>query len=144
MGNPGAERPLSQVVHQRRATRHYQAIPVPEDDLNKILEAGLAAPSGYNLQPWRFVVVRDPEQRKRLREAAMGQSKVEEAPAVIIACGDSQGWKNGDMEEMISLAASHGYGGPAEHESARRNITKFLGGVPGALGGIGPDLAVWV
>src|SRR5437667_6723653 len=122
-----AEKSIIQAIDERRATLHYQTTAVQEDDLRRILEAALAAPSGYNLQPWRFVVVRDPEQRKRLREAAMGQSKVEEAPAVIVACGDSQGWKNGDMEEMISLAASHGYGGPAEHESARRNITKFLG-----------------
>src|SRR3989442_15572319 len=106
-----AEKPLSQTIEERRATRHYEPTAVLEDDLRRILEAGLAAPSGYNLQPWRFVVVRDPEQRKRLREAAMGQSKVEEAPAVIIACGDSQGWKNGDMEVMISLGASQGYGG---------------------------------
>ena len=144
MGNPGPERPLSQMVHQRRATRHFQVIPVPEDDLNKILAAGLAAPSGYNLQPWRFVVVRDPEQRKRLREVAMGQAKVEEAPVVIVACGDTQGWKNGDLEEMLRLAESHGHGGPSERESARRNIINFLGGSPGPLGGIGPDLAVWV
>ncbi len=45
---------------------------------------------------------------------------------------------------MIRLAVSHGYGRPVEHESARRNITKFLGTAPGTLGGIGPDLAVWV
>lgn len=139
-----AEKSFSQAIDERRATRHYQPTAVQEDDLRRILEAALAAPSGYNLQPWRFVVVRDPEQRKRLREAAMGQSKVEEAPAVIVACGDSQGWKNGDLDEMIRLAANHGYGGPAEHESARRNITKFLGAVPGTLGAIGPDLAVWV
>ena len=96
-----AEKSFSQAINERRATRHYRPTAVQEDDLRRILEAALAALSGYNLQPWRFVVVRHPEQRKRLREAAMGQSKVEEAPAVIVACGDSQGWKNGDLDEMI-------------------------------------------
>jgi nitroreductase len=56
--------------------------------LSAILRAGLEAPSGYNLQPWHFVVVRNPEQKRRLREAAMGQAKVEEAGAVIVCCGD--------------------------------------------------------
>src|SRR5207245_5691333 len=87
LANSMAEKPFSRAIQERRATRHYEPTAVQEDDLRRILEAGLAAPSGYNLQPWRFVVVRDPEQRKRLRKAAMGQSKIEEAPAVIVACG---------------------------------------------------------
>ena len=58
--------------------------------LKKILRAGLEAPSSsYNMQPWRFVVVRDPEQRKRLRLAAMNQEQVEQTPVVIVACGDT-------------------------------------------------------
>jgi nitroreductase len=43
--------------------------------------------SGYNLQPWRFIVVRDKEHRKRLRKAAMDQEKLSEAPVVLIAVG---------------------------------------------------------
>jgi nitroreductase len=139
-----AERLLSEVVRLRRATKHFDSAPVTDHDLRTILTAGLEAPSGYNLQPWRFIVVRDPEQRKLLRQASMGQAKIEEAPVVIVGCGDTQGWRNGDLEEMLHLAAIHGYGGPAEHESTRRNVTKFLGGDPGVIGGIGPDLAVWV
>jgi nitroreductase len=138
------EKLLSEVVRQRRATQHYQSTPIPDDDLRKILFAGLGAPSGYNLQPWRFVVVRDLGQRRLLRQAAMGQAKVQEAPVVIVACGDTQGWAHGDLEEMLRLAEIHGYGSPSDHENVRHNVTKFLGGVPGTVGGIGPDLAVWV
>ncbi len=144
MTSQAAEMLLSKAITLRRATQRYDSQPVLDDDLRKILTAGLEAPSGFNLQPWRFIVVRDPGQRKLLGQASMGQAKVEEAPVVIVACGDTKGWCNGDLEEMLQLAAVHGYGGPEEHESARRNIKKFLGGVPGALGGIGPDLAVWV
>lgn len=144
MTSQPTEKLLSKAITLRRATQHYESMSVAEDDLRKILSAGLEAPSGFNLQPWRFIVVRDPARRKLLREAAMNQAKVEEAPVVIVACGDTHGWCNGDLEEMLRLAAVHGYGGPAEHESVRRNITKFLGGTPGMMGGIGPDLAVWV
>jgi len=139
-----AEKLLSEVVKQRRATPHFDSTTIPDDHLRQILTAGLEAPSGYNLQPWRFVVVRDAEQRKLLRLAAMNQAKIEEASVVIVDCGDIKGWCNQDLDEMLHLAAIHGDGGPAEHEKARRNITKFLGGTPGVIGGIGPDLAVWV
>src|SRR5689334_18854138 len=109
-----AEKLLSAVLSERRATSHYESTPVPDDDLRKILSAGLKAPSGYNLQPWRFVIVRDVGQRRLLRQAAMDQAKVEEAPVIIVACGDTQGWANGDLEEMLRLAEIHGYGSPAE------------------------------
>ena len=137
------EKTLSQAIQERRATPSFLTDPVPDADLKKILAAGLSAPSAYNLQPWRFVVVREPEQRARLRQAAMKQPKVEEAPAVIVACADLEGWRSGDVDEVIRLAQQHGYGDAARHASMRKNITNFLGSAPGAAGGLAPDLAVW-
>lgn len=58
---------LSLVIAERRATPSFDGTPIPDTDLKKILDAGLHAPSGYNMQPWRFIVVRTPEQKKRLR-----------------------------------------------------------------------------
>ena len=88
-----SEKTFSQAIKDRRATPGFLPDPVPENDLKKILEAGLSAPSAYNLQPWRFVAVREAEQRARLRQAAMNQPKVEEAPVVIVACADLEGWR---------------------------------------------------
>src|SRR5437899_4777904 len=105
----GSEKKLTQLVRERRATSAFSASPVSEDDLNMILRAGLEAPSSYNMQPWRFVVVRDPQQRRKLRAAAMDQQKVEEAPVVIVACGDILGWRK-DLEEVIRLGQEHGIG----------------------------------
>src|ERR1700727_3157523 len=48
---------LSQAIQERRATPSFDGAPIPAEDLKQILEAGLNAPSGYNIQPWRFVVV---------------------------------------------------------------------------------------
>ena len=96
MGFTG-EKLLSELVRLRRATDSFAAEPIPDSDLEKILRAGLEAPSSYNLQPWRFVVVRDGSQRRKLRMAAMNQQKVEEAPVVIVACGDTLGWRE-DLE----------------------------------------------
>jgi len=137
------EKTLSQAIKDRRATPSFLPDPVPENDLKKILEAGLSAPSAYNLQPWRFVVVREVEQRARLRQAAMKQLKVEEAPVVIVACADLEGWRNGDLDEIIRLAQQHGYGDEVRYASMRKNIASFFGSIPGAAGGLAPDFAVW-
>jgi nitroreductase len=122
------EKFLSDAVEQRRATPSFDGSPIPDADLKKILEAGLMAPSGYNLQPWRFVVVRNPEQRRKLRGASFNQAKVEEASAVIVACGDQDGWRT-DMEEMIRMGREAGM---TENyaEQARANIPEYLGNHP--------------
>ena len=137
------EKSLSQAIKDRRATPSFLPDAVPENDLKKILEAGLSAPSAYNLQPWRFLVVRNAEQRGRLRQAAMKQAKVEEAPVVVVACADLEGWHSGDLDEIIRLAQQHGYGDEARHASMRRNIAGFFGSTPSTVAGLAPDFAVW-
>ncbi len=122
------EKSLSQAVEQRRATPSFDGEPIPDADLKTILEAGLSAPSGYNLQPWRFIVVRTPDQLRRLRSASFNQAKVEEASVVIVACGDQDGWRT-DMEEMIRMGREAGM---TENyiEQARANIPEYLGNHP--------------
>lgn len=138
------EKTFPEAVRDRRATPHFLSDPVPDSDLKKILQAGLAAPSGYNLQPWRFVVVRDPAQRKRLREAAMSQPKVEEAPVVIVACGDPEAWRNGDLDEVLQLSRHYGFHDEKRLESIRATVTNFFESAPGVASGAAPDFAVWV
>jgi len=143
MAKIAAEKPLSLAIKERRATPSFEDVPIHTADLEKIVRAGLEAPSGYNLQPWRFVVVRDREQRKKLRQAAFGQPKVEQASAMIVACGDPQGWKDGDLEEMLRISAEHGFNDPAEQERIRRAVTGFLGSAPGKAGGVEPAWDLW-
>lgn len=122
------EKKLSEAIEQRRATPSFDGEPIPDSDLKKILEAGLLAPSGYNLQPWRFVVVRTPEQQRKLRAASFNQAKVEEASAVIVACGDADGWRT-DLDEMIRMGRERGM---TENyaEQARANIPEYLASHP--------------
>jgi nitroreductase len=143
LGSATAEQPLSEIIRQRRATQHFEPTPVNERDLDRILWAGQEAPSGYNLQPWRFVVVRDPAQKKRLREAAMGQPKVEEAPVVVVACGDTEGWRLGDIEEMLRLGNERGFP-ESGNDSARQAVSSLLGGKGGTSAGIEADVTIWV
>ncbi len=114
-----------QLVAERRSTPAFDSSPVAGEDLRAILTAGLQAPSGYNLQPWRFIVVRSDEGRRRLRAACFNQAKVEEAPAVIVACGDADGWRTGDLEEMLRLGREGGMA-PSFLEQMRSNIPGYL------------------
>lgn len=54
----------------RRTVRDFSSRPVPPDVVEHAIRAAATAPSGANLQPWRFVVITDAERKKRLREAA--------------------------------------------------------------------------
>ena len=87
-------KPLTQVLLDRRATSHFKPEPVPQEYLESILQFAAQAPSGYNLQPWRFIVVREKGNRERLKKAAYNQEKISEAPVVIIAFAMKDDWKN--------------------------------------------------
>jgi len=115
---------LTQAIEERRATPSFDGTPIPAEDLQQILEAGLAAPSGYNMQPWRFVVVQTPEQKKRLRGASFNQGKVEEASAVIVACGDADGWRK-DIDLMLQLGRAGGM--PESYAAqARNSVSNYM------------------
>lgn len=74
-------------VH-RRSIRRYRTDSIPQQDLLALLHTASRAPSPWNLQPWRFIVVRNPQAKKQLREAAFGQPQVEAASAVIVVWSD--------------------------------------------------------
>jgi nitroreductase len=57
-------------IKTRRSVRYYLNKPVPEEMIEKIIDAGRYAPSGFNLQPWRFVVVENPAILERLSDFA--------------------------------------------------------------------------
>lgn len=62
------------VIQDRRSIREYTDEPVSDQDLDLILEAARQAPSGENAQPWRFVIVKDVETRKKIGAIAGGGS----------------------------------------------------------------------
>jgi nitroreductase len=80
-----------EAIKKRRSVRNYLDRPIEEEKLNDILEAGRLAPSAGNRQEWRFIVVRDPETKMKLSEAANEQNFVGEAPVVIVACAETDG-----------------------------------------------------
>ncbi|RKX68681.1 nitroreductase [candidate division WOR-3 bacterium] len=77
-----------EVVRKRLSVRRYRPDPIPDEVLNRILEAGRLAPSAKNLQPWHFIVVKDERLRKELAVACRNQHFIAEAPVVVCGCAD--------------------------------------------------------
>jgi nitroreductase len=86
--SPGTPLSAPEAITRRRATRRFDpSRSLPDDLLKRILHLATLAPSGFNLQPWRFIVVRTERNRRRLKACAFNQPKVAEAPVVLIVLG---------------------------------------------------------
>ena len=72
----------------RRSIRHYESTPIPQSGLTELLRLAARAPSAFNAQPWRFVVVQDPALKAALSAAAYGQQQILRAPATIVLYSD--------------------------------------------------------
>ena len=79
---------VTEAAEARRSVRAFTPEPVPEADLREILRVAGLAPSAFNVQPWRWIVVREPELKAQLGAAAYGQKQVTGAPAVIVLYSD--------------------------------------------------------
>ena len=82
---------IFEAINGRRSVRKFSPDELPENDLNRILEAGRMAPSWVNFQVWEIVVIRDPSIKERLAEAVPhsnpGKNGLLMAPVILAACG---------------------------------------------------------
>ncbi len=83
-----------EAIYGRRAVKHYDPDYVmPEEDLRTLLEAAMQSPTSFNIQHWRFVVVRDPELRRQIRAAGNDQAQMTDASVLIVMTADVLAWK---------------------------------------------------
>ena len=96
-----------EVIKTRRSVRSFSDEPIPEEVLERVLNAARIAPSGSNRQPTRLIVVKDAAARKALVPLCHGQRFVGEAPVVIVACGRNldynRGGYMGDMSMLVDV-----------------------------------------
>lgn len=80
------------LIKNRRSVRHFDGKPLPDEQIEQILEAGRWAPSGANAQPWRFIVVTQKDTLKAIAERCyyklFKSRHVGEAGAVVVICAD--------------------------------------------------------
>jgi nitroreductase len=121
------------VILSRRSIRRYEDKEIPEDVLDRIIEAGRHAPSAANKQPYRFVIVTDAELKKAI--SGLVSRFVKNAPLVIVGCANPKAmltgkWSTIDttiaLENMVLAAWSLGLGscwiGSFNEEKVKRSL----------------------
>ena len=102
-------------ICKRRSVRRFQKKPVPDEILEALMKAAMAAPSGNNVQPWEFVIVQDPPIREALSRVHPWVHMAAGAPVAIVVLGDkSSEWWQEDCaaatENLLLAAANLGLG----------------------------------
>jgi nitroreductase len=98
---------VKEVMHARSSQRKYKkGLSIPKETLTDILETTITAPSSWNLQHWKFIVIEEQERKERLLPIANNQQQVVDSSAVIIILGDTEANKN--AEEVNSAAVKAG------------------------------------
>jgi putative NAD(P)H nitroreductase len=97
---------LEKLIKERRSARNFvENEKISKAELDEIFELVRYAPSCFNLQHTKYIVVSDPEKKEKLREAAFKQYKVHTASAAVIVLGNKDEYKNAEnlYEGMLNL-----------------------------------------
>ncbi len=82
-------------IEHRRAIKHFDPTHVmPEMDVARLIELAKLAPSSFNMQNYRFVLVRDPKLRQEIRAVAWDQAQVTDASLLVVMCADLTAHEN--------------------------------------------------
>jgi len=79
-----------EAIKGRRSIRAFKNQDVPAEIVEELIDAARWAPSAGNIQPWEFIIVQKPKIKRKLVEAALGQTFIEEAPVVIVVCANEE------------------------------------------------------
>ena len=83
-----------EAIEKRRAIKHYDPDHrLGEDEINKLMSLAMLSPTAFNIQNWRFVLVRDPELRKQIRAVSWDQAQVTDASLLVVLCADLKAWE---------------------------------------------------
>ena len=98
---------LLEEIKKRKSVRSYSEEKISDETLNEILEAGRLAPSWVNVQPWKFIVIRD-EKTKELLFKASGEQKQILGADVIIACvADMEAWEKKNFGAVLEKSGKN-------------------------------------
>ncbi len=81
-------------IEQRRSIKHYDSgHRMTEDEIHRLIGLAMKAPTAFNIQHWRFVVVKNPELRREIRKVSWDQAQVTDASLLIILTADLNAWQ---------------------------------------------------
>ena len=92
---------LSELLHKRRSTRHYDAnTAIERDELTRLLNAACRAPSGNNAQPWRFLIITEAALREKLLPVAYNQQQILTASAIVLLLADRRAYQRDNLARI--------------------------------------------
>ncbi len=95
-------------MHDRKSVRKYkQGVTIPREQLEYLLQEATSAPSSSNMQPWRFLVIDNQQQKKELRAIVNNQEQVETSSAIIAVLGDLKMYEN--TQQIYDANFEQGY-----------------------------------
>lgn len=81
-------------IKKRRSVKHYDPNHTLSDaEIDQLLSLAILSPTSFNMQNWRFVLVKDPDIRKKIRSAAWDQAQITDSSLLVILCADLKAWK---------------------------------------------------
>ena len=91
-----------EAIKTRRSIRSFKEEKIPDEILEKILEAATYAPSSGNLQNWEFILIKDQKAKERIAEIALGQDFIAEADVILVVCSnDRKIWRYGERGKNL-------------------------------------------
>jgi nitroreductase len=101
-----------EAIRKRRSVRKYTGDPIPREDLEKIVDAARLAPSGYNKQPWEFIIVTDRSAIDQLKTAALWMENAGAIIAVVMDTSSKFWLEDGSaaVENILIASTALGYG----------------------------------
>ncbi|MGY5151123.1 MAG: nitroreductase family protein [Candidatus Nitrosopumilus sp. bin_6a] len=104
-----------EAIKERRSIKNYDTNhKMTDDEINQLLSLAILSPTSFNMQNWRFVIVKNPEIRKEIRSLAWDQAQVTDASLLLVICADlkswgkdpAQYWKNAPKESQEFLVSA--------------------------------------
>jgi nitroreductase len=84
---------VSMAIELRRSVKAFDPDHrMSEAETDKLLSLAILSPTAFNIQNWRFVVVRDPELRRQIRRVSKDQAQITDASLLVVLCGDLKAW----------------------------------------------------
>lgn len=111
-------------ILSRRSIKAFKSDPIDPDTLRQLIELVVAAPSSYNLQDWRIIVIQDEATKAELAKSAYDQQQILQAPVTFVFAADPNAWK-GDLTPIYQEGVQRGVWTPEMVEYFKIAIPKF-------------------
>lgn len=90
-------------IKERRSVKNYDPNhKLTDDEVNQLLSLAVLSPTSFNMQNWRFVIVKNSEIKKQIRAAAWDQAQITDSSLLLAICADLKAWKDNPGQYWVN------------------------------------------